>query len=69
MIKKIPLKNASVEVIVDPQVYDFVYSDEYFQKILLPQNLRRHSSGYAFFKRIGSLVVVPIVAKPFIYIK
>jgi hypothetical protein len=51
MIKKIPLKNASVEVIVDSNVYDFVYTDEYFQKILLPQNLRRHSSGYAFFQK------------------
>jgi hypothetical protein len=51
MIKKVPLKNANQEVIVDAHVYEFVYTDEYFQKIQLPQNLRRHSSGYAFFQK------------------
>ena len=51
MIKKVNLKNASDEVILDTHVHDFVINNEYFQKINLPQNLRRHSCGYAFFQK------------------
>jgi hypothetical protein len=51
MIKTVRLKNASEDVILDTYVHDFVQSHDYYQKIELPQNLRRHSSGYAFFQK------------------
>lgn len=51
MIKTVRLKNASDEVILDSHVHDFVQNHDYFQRINLPQNLRKHSSGYAFFQK------------------
>lgn len=51
MIKTVRLKNAKEEIILDNNVYDFVLNNDYFKKIQLPQNLRKHSSGYAFFQK------------------
>jgi len=51
MIRTVQLKNASDQVILDTHVHEFVVNHDYFQKIQLPQNLRRHSSGYAFFQK------------------
>ena len=51
MIKKVSLKNTNDEVMMDSHVHEYVINHEYFKKIQLPQNLRRHSSGYAFFQK------------------
>ncbi len=51
VMKTIRLKNADVEVIIDSQAFEFVENNEYFQKVKFTQNLRRHSSGYAFFQK------------------
>ena len=51
MIKTIRLKNANEEVILDSNVFDYVVNNDYFLKIQFPMNLRRHSSGYAFFQK------------------
>jgi len=45
------LKNADAEAILDANAYEFIMNNEYFQKIQLVENLRRHSSGYAFFQK------------------
>ncbi len=45
------LKNAEDSAILDQQSLDFVTSDEYLTKIKFVENLRRHSSGYAFFQK------------------
>jgi len=45
------LKNADDSAILDQKSYDFVMSDEYLTKIKFVENLRRHSSGYAFFQK------------------
>jgi len=36
---------------VDDSVYTYILSDEYLRKIQFVENLRRHSSGYAFFQK------------------
>lgn len=45
------LKNAEDSAILDRQSLDFIMSDEYLTKIKFVDNLRRHSSGYAFFQK------------------
>lgn len=51
MAQKFKLKNADAEAILDDEAYDFIMNDDYFKKICLVENLRRHSSGYAFFQK------------------
>lgn len=45
------LKNAEDSAILDQKSLDFVTSDEHLTKIKFVENLRRHSSGYAFFQK------------------
>lgn len=45
------LKNAEDSAILDQQSLDFVTSDEHLTNIKFVENLRSHSSGYAFFQK------------------
>ncbi|MBK9617259.1 MAG: Pathogenesis-related transcriptional factor and ERF protein [Uliginosibacterium sp.] len=47
----IKLKNSDCEVTIDDKCYEFITTDEYLVKVNFAQNLRRHSSGYAFFQK------------------
>lgn len=51
MLCKFKLKNADAEAIVDSEAYEYIMGNEYLQKIKFVENLRRHSSGYAFFQK------------------
>lgn len=51
MLCKFKLKNADSEAIVDSNAYEYIMANEYLQKIKFVENLRRHSSGYAFFQK------------------
>lgn len=48
---KLKLKNSEAEVLLDDNVFEFIQNDEYLTKIKFIENLRRHSSGYAFFQK------------------
>ncbi len=45
------LKNAEDSAILDDQSLEFITSDEHLTMIKFVDNLRRHSSGYAFFQK------------------
>lgn len=45
------LKNAEDSAILDEQSLEFIMSDEHLTMIKFVDNLRRHSSGYAFFQK------------------
>ena len=51
MTKTLTFKNSEAEVKIDDVVYDYINKDEYLTKIQFTNNLRRHSSGYAFFQK------------------
>ncbi len=51
MLCKLKLKNADQAAILDDKCYDFVVKDEYLKKVKFVENLRKHSSGYAFFQK------------------
>lgn len=51
MLFKVKLKNASDEVLLDGEVYNYLSSNPYFDKINFIENLRRHSSGCAVFQK------------------
>lgn len=51
MLCKFKLKNADAEAILDSESYEYIMGNEYLQKIKFVENLRRHSSGYAFFQK------------------
>jgi len=51
MLYKLKLKNADDAAILDEKTYEFVVNDEYLSKIKFVENLRKHSSGYAFFQK------------------
>ncbi len=48
---KIKLKNADDFVILDENVYEYLKGHEYYNKVKLLDNLRRHSSGCAVFQK------------------
>lgn len=51
MLYKVKLKNADDHVILDAEVYEWLTSDPYLVKIDFINNLRKHSSGCAFFQK------------------
>src|SRR5687768_3238964 len=51
MLVKLPLKNADQAAIVDAFAYEAIMANDYLQSIHFMANLRRHSSGYAFFQK------------------
>jgi len=51
MIVKIPLKNCDKHALVDAEVYDYISKHPYLSKIGFIENLRMHSSGYAFYQK------------------
>lgn len=51
MLYKIKLKNAEESVVVDDFVYEFLANDPYLAKINFINQLRKHSSGCAFFQK------------------
>ena len=51
MLYKIKLKNAPEEVLLDDQVYEFLSTDPYLIQVDFLNNLRKHSSGCAFFQK------------------
>lgn len=51
MLYKVKLKNADDHVILDADVYEWLTSDPYLAKIDFINNLRKHSSGCAFFQK------------------
>jgi hypothetical protein len=48
---RLKLKNVEEYAIVEQKTYEFVMNDEYLKKVNFVPNLRRHSSGYAFFQK------------------
>jgi hypothetical protein len=48
---KIKLKNSDDQVLVDDNVYQFLTTDTYYDKIKLVDNLRKHSSGCVVFQK------------------
>lgn len=55
MLVKIKLKNSSRQATVDEHVYKFLTEDPYLKDNNFIQNLREHSSGYAFFQKAWPL--------------
>ena len=51
MLYKVKLKNARKNVILSEKAYDHFSTNEYYKGIDFLQNLRMHSSGYAFFQK------------------
>jgi hypothetical protein len=51
VLYKIKLKNAEETVVVDDFVYEFLTNDPYLAKIGFVDQLRKHSSGCAFFQK------------------
>ena len=51
MIQKISLKNTNNMVLLDEESYEFIMRDSELQRIKFIENLRSHSSGYAFFQK------------------
>ena len=51
MLYKVKLKNARKNVILTERAYDFFSNNEYYRSIDFLNNLRLHSSGYAFFQK------------------
>lgn len=51
MLYKVKLKNADDHVLLDDEAYDWLTTDPYLQRVDFINNLRRHSSGCAFFQK------------------
>ncbi len=51
MLHNLKLKNAEESVIVDDFVYEFLISDPHLAKLDFVAQLRKHSSGCAFFQK------------------
>lgn len=51
MLYKVKLKNADDHVILDSETYEWLTTDPYLVKIDFTNNLRKHSSGCAFFQK------------------
>lgn len=51
MLFKVKLKNARKNVLLSEELYEFFSTDDYFTSIDFLDNLRLHSSGYAFFQK------------------
>jgi len=51
MLYKLNLKNSDKQVLVDGEVYDYITNNEYLKSVKFLENLRMHSSGYAFFQK------------------
>lgn len=51
MLYKVKLKNADKSVILDDDVYHFFTENHLYKSLKLLENLRLHSSGYAFFQK------------------
>jgi hypothetical protein len=50
-VKEIKLKNANESVFVDDHVFEYLTNDPYLKSIKFTSQLRRHSSGCAFFQK------------------
>ena len=48
---KLNLKNSDKHVLLDSDAYDYITNNEYLKSIKFLENLRIHSSGYAFFQK------------------
>lgn len=51
MLYKIRLKNSKETALVDDFAYEYITNNEYLKAIGFADNLRIHSSGYAFFQK------------------
>lgn len=51
MLYKLKLKNSKEMALVDDFAYEYIESNEYLKAIGFVENLRLHSSGYAFFQK------------------
>ena len=51
MLYKIKLKNSKEHALLDDVVYEYIMNNEYLNAIGFIDNLRIHSSGYAFFQK------------------
>jgi len=51
MLYKLRLKNSDEKALVDDVAYEFIVSNSYLKSINFLDNLRLHSSGYAFFQK------------------
>lgn len=51
MLYKLKLKNSPKSVLVSEDAYQFLSENAYFTSIGLLDNLRMHSSGYAFYQK------------------
>lgn len=51
MLFKIKLKNADDHLLIDDQAYEYLTTNDYLKSIKLEENIRMHSSGYAFFQK------------------
>ena len=51
MLYKLKLKNSDDHVVVDSKIYEWLTTDPYLVKIGFVNNLRKHSSGCAFFQK------------------
>ncbi|MGK7393103.1 MAG: Pathogenesis-related transcriptional factor and ERF protein [Candidatus Cyclobacteriaceae bacterium M3_2C_046] len=51
MLYKLKLKNSREMALVDDVAYEYISSNEYLKSIEFVNNLRIHSSGYAFFQK------------------
>ena len=75
MIFRVKLKNTDHHVMIDGNVYDFLFNNSYYKEIKLLENLRLHSRGYVFFQKnrkvdggykIETLYLQKIIAEKFI---
>lgn len=51
MLVKLPLKNSEKNAVIDDSTFDFIANHQYYSRINLLNNLRKHSNGYAFFQK------------------
>jgi len=51
MLYKLKLKNSKETALVDDVAYEYLVSNEYLKSVDFLENLRIHSSGYAFFQK------------------
>lgn len=51
MLYKVKLKNADDSVLLDDQIYEYLTTDPYLQRVDFINNLRKHSSGCAVFQK------------------
>jgi len=51
MLYKLKLKNSKDSALVDDLAYEYISTNEYLKSLDFLENLRMHSSGYAFFQK------------------